>query len=37
MSFAAAGLVVGEQQIDNEKCVGKSFPDFWEKFEIFYK
>jgi 3-phosphoshikimate 1-carboxyvinyltransferase len=36
MSFAAAGLVVGGQQIDNEKCVGKSFPDFWEKFEIFY-
>ncbi|HBG77685.1 MAG TPA: 3-phosphoshikimate 1-carboxyvinyltransferase [Phycisphaerales bacterium] len=37
MSFAAAGLVVGNQRIDNEKCVGKSFPDFWEKFEIFYK
>ena len=35
MSFAAAGLVTGNQQIDNEKCVTKSFPDFWEKFEIF--
>jgi len=37
MSFAAAGLVTGNQQIDNEKCVGKSFPDFWERFEVFYE
>jgi 3-phosphoshikimate 1-carboxyvinyltransferase len=37
MSFAAAGLAVANQQIDNEKCVGKSFPDFWERFEVFYK
>ncbi|MDD5135370.1 MAG: 3-phosphoshikimate 1-carboxyvinyltransferase [Phycisphaerae bacterium] len=37
MSFAAAGLAIGNQQIENEKCVGKSFPDFWERFEIFYK
>ena len=35
MSFAVAGLAAGNQQIDNEKCVGKSFPDFWERFEIF--
>jgi 3-phosphoshikimate 1-carboxyvinyltransferase len=37
MSFAAAGLVTGEQIIENETCVAKSFPDFWERFEIFYK
>jgi len=35
MSFAAAGLRCGGQVIENEKCVGKSFPDFWEKFEVF--
>lgn len=37
MSFAVAGLVTGEQIIENESCVAKSFPDFWERFEIFYK
>jgi len=37
MSFAAAGLAVGEQIIENENCVAKSFPDFWERFEVFYK
>ncbi|MFA5784909.1 MAG: 3-phosphoshikimate 1-carboxyvinyltransferase [Phycisphaerae bacterium] len=37
MSFAAAGLVTGGQQIENPGCVAKSFPDFWERFEIFYK
>lgn len=37
MSFAVAGLVTGNQQIQNENCVAKSFPDFWERFEIFYK
>ncbi|MGA1980724.1 MAG: 3-phosphoshikimate 1-carboxyvinyltransferase [Sedimentisphaerales bacterium] len=35
MSFAVAGLVTGEQKIDDEMCVAKSFPDFWEKFEVF--
>jgi 3-phosphoshikimate 1-carboxyvinyltransferase len=37
MSFAVAGLVTGEQQISNPGCVAKSFPDFWERFEIFHK
>ncbi len=37
MSFAVAGLVTGEQQIANPGCVAKSFPDFWERFEIFHK
>jgi len=35
MSFAIAGLVTGNQVIENEKCVAKSFPDFWDKFEVF--
>jgi 5-enolpyruvylshikimate-3-phosphate synthase len=37
MSFAIAGLVTGDQTIDNEMCVAKSFPDFWERFEVFYQ
>ena len=37
MSFAIAGLVTGNQVIKDEMCVGKSFPDFWEKFEVFSK
>lgn len=37
MSFAVAGLVTGAQQIENPQCVAKSFPDFWERFEIFHK
>lgn len=35
MSFAIAGLVTGEQIIEEEMCVAKSFPDFWERFEVF--
>lgn len=35
MSFAIAGLAVGDQIIENEMCVGKSFPDFWEKLRAF--
>jgi 3-phosphoshikimate 1-carboxyvinyltransferase len=37
MSFAVAGLATGDQSIDDEMCVAKSFPDFWEKFEVFYQ
>jgi 3-phosphoshikimate 1-carboxyvinyltransferase len=37
MSFAVAGLATGSQTIDDEMCVAKSFPDFWEKFEVFSK
>lgn len=36
MSFAIAGLVVEGQIIEDEKCVAKSFPDFWERFEVFF-
>ena len=35
MSFAVAGLATGEQIIQDEMCVAKSFPDFWERFEVF--
>jgi len=35
MSFAVAGLPLGDQVIDNEMCVAKSFPDFWERFKVF--
>ena len=35
MSFAVAGLATGEQVIQDEMCVAKSFPDFWERFEVF--
>jgi 3-phosphoshikimate 1-carboxyvinyltransferase len=37
MSFAVAGLATGNQTIEDEMCVAKSFPDFWEKFEVFYQ
>lgn len=37
MSFAVAGLATGRQKIENPSCVAKSFPDFWERFEIFHK
>jgi 3-phosphoshikimate 1-carboxyvinyltransferase len=37
MSFAIAGLSTGNQTINDEMCVAKSFPDFWEKFEVFSK
>ncbi|MDP3696093.1 MAG: hypothetical protein Q8R42_08275 [Desulfocapsaceae bacterium] len=32
MSFAVAGLKVAGVQIQDEGCVAKSFPDFWERF-----
>ena len=35
MSFAIAGLATGNQIIEDERCVAKSFPDFWERFEVF--
>lgn len=34
MSFAVAGLAVPGIRIENEACVGKSFPDFWERFAL---
>jgi 3-phosphoshikimate 1-carboxyvinyltransferase len=36
MSFAVAGLVVPGVRIKGEGCVRKSFPDFWERFQLFY-
>jgi 3-phosphoshikimate 1-carboxyvinyltransferase len=36
MSFAVAGLVAEGVRIDDEMCVNKSFPQFWEIFEQLY-
>jgi len=33
MSFAVAGLVTGGIHIQNEACVAKSFPGFWNELE----
>jgi 3-phosphoshikimate 1-carboxyvinyltransferase len=35
MSFAAAGLATGDQIIEDEGCVAKSFPDFWDRLGSF--
>ena len=32
MSFSILGLLCGNVSIDNEKCINKSFPSFWDKF-----
>jgi len=34
MSLAVAGLRVPGVRITGEKCVGKSFPDFWDRFAL---
>jgi 3-phosphoshikimate 1-carboxyvinyltransferase len=36
MSMAVAGLRVEGVRILDEKCVGKSFPDFWGRFARLY-
>ncbi|MBF0120922.1 MAG: 3-phosphoshikimate 1-carboxyvinyltransferase [Desulfobacterales bacterium] len=36
MSFAMAGLSVPEVKILDEKCVAKSFPNFWDVFKKLY-
>jgi len=36
MSFAVAGLAVPGVKIKGERCVDKSFPDFWEVFQRLY-
>ncbi len=36
MSFALAGLTVPGVKILDEECVAKSFPDFWERFNLLY-
>lgn len=33
MAFSIAGLIVDGIEIENEGCVAKSFPNYWEKFE----
>ncbi len=35
MSFAVPGLILQGQIIDNQSCVSKSFPNFWEVFHVF--
>ncbi|OQY58683.1 MAG: 3-phosphoshikimate 1-carboxyvinyltransferase, partial [Desulfobacteraceae bacterium 4572_88] len=37
MSFAIAGLVTPGVMIRNERCVEKSFPNFWDVFEELYQ
>lgn len=34
MCFAVAGLRIPGVVITGEACVGKSFPDFWERFQL---
>ncbi|MBU0729792.1 MAG: 3-phosphoshikimate 1-carboxyvinyltransferase [Proteobacteria bacterium] len=36
MSFAVAGLVVPGVKVLGGECVVKSFPDFWERFQLLY-
>jgi 3-phosphoshikimate 1-carboxyvinyltransferase len=36
MSFAVAGLTIPGIRIQDERCVDKSFPGFWEKFQMLY-
>jgi len=33
MSFSLAGLRIPGVQIENPKCVEKSFPNFWQEFD----
>ncbi len=37
MCFAVAGLVVPGMKIENESCVEKSFPNYWEVFGGLYR
>ncbi len=34
MAFSIAGLRVQGIEIENEGCVTKSFPSYWEKFDL---
>ncbi len=34
MCFGVAGLQVAGVKVNNENCVVKSFPDFWERFKL---
>ncbi|MBW1750541.1 MAG: hypothetical protein JRJ37_07585, partial [Deltaproteobacteria bacterium] len=33
MCFGVAALKIAGVRIYNENCVGKSFPDFWQRFQ----
>ena len=33
MSMAVAALAVGELELDDDRCVAKSFPDFWRMWD----
>lgn len=33
MAFSMPGLIIPGMEIENEACVGKSFPNYWEIFE----
>ncbi len=37
MSFSVAGLKIPDIRIENEFCVSKSFPNYWEVFESIYE
>ncbi len=37
MSFALAGLKIPGVKIKNSQCVGKSFPDFFDRFQEMYE
>ncbi|OPX37227.1 MAG: 3-phosphoshikimate 1-carboxyvinyltransferase [Desulfobacteraceae bacterium 4484_190.3] len=37
MSFAIAGLVTEGIKIKNQKCVNKSFPEFWDVLDTLYE
>jgi 3-phosphoshikimate 1-carboxyvinyltransferase len=37
MCFAVAGLKVPGVKISGEECVAKSFPDFWQRFDLLSK
>jgi 3-phosphoshikimate 1-carboxyvinyltransferase len=36
MSMAVAGLRIPGVVITGERCVAKSFPDFWQRFSLLY-
>jgi 3-phosphoshikimate 1-carboxyvinyltransferase len=36
MSFAIAGLAVSGITVKGERCVDKSFPEFWETLQKLY-
>jgi len=33
MAMAVAGLATGRLELDDDECVGKSFPDFWKMWD----